>query len=124
MVDETALEGRDIAVGGLYRHGELAQTEAGALYITLPERVKYVDDMGNTIHYGIEGEYLLQVVCAFYRNRHPSPMDLVELVAQFQPSPIIDTSIPLEAGQEIVLPSLDFIESVGFGDSLSDFPEL
>lgn len=114
------LEG-NVYVSGVYRHSSVVQDAIEEkLICTLPEKIPYEDrgDTKSIIAQG--GQFLHDIVVAEYSWHYKNPVDLVEVVAQFQPEPLIDWSVPLENGREILLPSPVFIDTVAFGDSLAD----
>ena len=59
-----------------------------------------------------------------YQESSRSPWSMAEVVAQFQPRPIIDLSVPVEAGRVLYLPDPDWIEAVVYGETLTEVPDL
>jgi hypothetical protein len=47
-----------------------------------------------------------------------------EVIAQFQPQPIQDASVPVPKGQRVLIPSSEYIEDVLFGEPLSLVPTI
>lgn len=97
---------------------------SGLLYLSLPERLPWQPRNDTVLYSAKEGEYLFDIVAGHYSNIYSAPWYIVEIVAQFQPIPLIDPSVPLPAGLEIQLPSTEYIETVALGDSLAETPEL
>lgn len=115
---------QDIQVQGLYRHGTVEQLPSGLLYLSMPERLPWQQRNDTVIYHTKEAEYLFDIVAGHYSNIYPFPWFLTEVVAQFQPTPIIDPSVPLPDGYELQLPSSEYIETIALGESLGETPEL
>jgi hypothetical protein len=110
---------------GAYRHAQAYKIErTGVLYFSNPERIPYEERDDTTLHTCSGGEFLWEVCIDFYKEAYPNPADLAEFVANFQPDPIVDLSVPMRAGQQLYMPSEDFIEEVAYGDSLMDVQDL
>jgi hypothetical protein len=114
----------ELYVPGLYRHGFLVVAETGETYVTLPERIRFQVRDDTTLYTADGGEYLFMVAQLAYGGDYGSCMHLPEVIAQFQPSPILDVSVPLRAGQQVYLPSVEFIDGDVYGESLAEVPEL
>ena len=63
-------------------------------------------------------------MAAHYKEHYNQPWFIVEIVAQFQPLPIIDPSVPLPPHFELHLPSVEFIETVAYSDTYVGLPEM
>jgi len=109
---------------GLLRHGTLYLNDLGETHVFLPERIPHVEDDRAVTHVCNGNENLFDIVVNFYRRKVRSPIDVVEVVAQFQEEPIIDYSVPLAAQRVLMLPSVAYIQDVAFGDSLAEFPKI
>jgi len=120
----TAATPATASVSSLYRHSRLTQKEDGSVFFTLPERVSFDDQDDVTTHIANGQEFLWDIAQQYYKRVYVSPLDLWEVLMQFQPEPIQDPSVPVPLGQEVYIPSLEWIEEVAFGQSLADVPEL
>jgi len=115
----------DIEALGLYRHGAIIQQTDGSLVTTLPERVEFQERSDTLIHVVAEGERLTDLAVLYYKEVFgDAAVDMWEVIAQFQPTPIIDGTIALPVDAEILIPSEDFIRDEAFGSSLSEVPEV
>jgi hypothetical protein len=123
-----------ILVDNLYRHAPAVQldssnhlapgTALNSILFRLPERVDYEDDDDIIIHIVADGERLYDIAQFHYGTARNNPWDMWEVIAQFQPEPILDPSVILETGREIYIPSSEFIEEVAYGPTLTDTPKL
>jgi hypothetical protein len=109
----------------LYRHAQaFKKSEDGLLYWGLPERLPHEDRDDTTVHTCHGGEFLWQLAQDYYGDVVGNAGDWADIIAQFQPNPIVDRSVPCRSGQEVLIPSLEYIEEVALGDSLMDVQEL
>lgn len=118
------LENVAVFSSGLYRHAQAFKKEDGTTYYSNPERIPYEERDDTIIHTCYGGEYLWDLANLYYQGVHPVPFDLAEIIAQFQPNPIVDWSVPMIRGREVLIPSVEYIEEVAYGDSLLDQQEL
>jgi hypothetical protein len=111
---------------GLERHGEAYADENDRVFISLPERVPPMerDDSGVHVVQSDGGETLMDVAILYYKELFQNPVDMAEIIAQFQEHTVVDMSVPLDQGTILLLPSVEFIADVALGDSLSEFPQL
>jgi len=117
-------DGQRVEVRSVYRHANIIQNEDSTIVFTLPERVGYEYDDDITIHIVSDGERLYDIAQFHYKDTAIAPWDLWDMLAQFQPEPILDPSVPLPSNMEIYIPSADFIEDAFFGMSLAETPEI
>lgn len=120
----TTIDVRDIRLRGLYRHSTVEVSDSGIIYPGVPERITWTQRDDTVLYRTAESEYLFDIVVGFYKVFYAQPLFVVEIVAQFQPRPIIDVSVPLPANYELQLPSTDFIESVALSDADVWLPEM
>ena len=113
-----------IDVSSLYRHASIRRLDDGTVLHTLPERLPYENRDDTTIHIATGGAYLWDLAKLHYGQTQPSAWDLWEVIAEFQPVPITDASLPLRKGTEIHIPSDEYIAEVVDGAPLSDTPEI
>lgn len=119
-----AIDGLTIRLDRLARHASAYQNELGEIHLTLPERLPHVTSDEDVTYVCSGAERLQDIVCKMYHGLLDHPIDAVEIVAQFQEDPIVDTSVPPEANQVIMLPSLNYIQEIAYGDPLTEFPEI
>lgn len=113
-----------ILVDSLYRHALAMQAEDGSVLFLNPERVPY-EDRDDTIEHTASGkDYLWDIALSHYDMVSIGDIDLGEVIANFQPEPLQDLSVPVAEGRELYIPSMDFITEVVRGSSLADEPEL
>jgi len=115
---------RPILVDSIYRHAPADQLPDGTVIFLLPERVEFEDDDDVIIHRANANEYLWDICMRYYGQVQLNTMDLPEVLANFQPDPILDLSLPLAEGRDVYIPSMDFIQDVAKGPSLADTPAL
>lgn len=111
-------------VSSLYRHATILKYGDGGLIFTVPERLPYIERDDTTLYVTRGGEYLWDIAIKQYGRSVPKAWDLWQVIAEFQPEPIQDSSLPLAAGKELYLPSVQYINEVAFGDSLANLPVL
>jgi hypothetical protein len=117
-------DGLTVKLERLARHGYAYRNDDNEVHLTLPERLPHVlsDD---TVTYVCNGtERLQDIAVKMYKGLMDSPIDAVEIIAQFQEDPIVDTSIPPVANRVLMLPSLGYIQEIAYGDSLTEYPEI
>lgn len=112
-----------IVSSGLDRHSTFYD-EGGILYQTVPERLPSELREDSITHICSGGEYLVDLACKYYGKYINDPVDYYIIIAQFQEYPIQDPLAPLEEGQIIMIPSIQYINDVAFGDSLEEDPEV
>jgi len=115
----------------VYRHANAVRLDeatnvapVNAVIFRTPERISFEDMDDTIIHIAYADEYLWDIAAKYYKHLRWTPLDLAEILAQFQPAPIVDYSTPLPAGLEVYIPSEEFIEDVVLGPSLTESPEL
>jgi hypothetical protein len=118
-----ATERLGILSTGLDRHSSYYD-EGGILYQTVAERLPSEMRTDTITHICKGGEYLIDLACRYYARYTKDPVDFYMIIAQFQEDPIIDPLAPLETGQIIHIPSMEFINEVAFGESLEEDPEI
>jgi len=72
----------------------------------VPYRYREFDD--NISHIVVEGDTLMQLAYKYYNGITPEPQSAASLwwiIADFQPNPIINGTIQLQAGQVLIIPS-------------------
>lgn len=117
----------DLADNGLYRHALVMRDpdEDNELIFLLPEQVEYQPHDGMTV-FAVEVAQTLQEICMAHYGATSVryPWRTAEIVAQFQPSPILDLSVPIQTKRMLYLPSVDWIDAVAYGDTLTEVPDL
>jgi hypothetical protein len=108
----------------LLRHGTAYANAAGELHLTLPERIPYIEYEDTEIHVCGGAEYLHSIVVHHYKDSLSEPLEAVEVIAQFQPDPIIDYSVPLPSGYILLLPPSSYFHEVAYGQSLTETPDI
>jgi len=77
----------------------------GRLLLTDREPFRFRPLPDNRIHEVKEGETLFTIAGRFFRPR-PRAAGLWWIIADFQPDPILDPTVPLEVGRKVFVPSL------------------
>jgi hypothetical protein len=109
---------------GLERHGEVYVDDDGKVFLALPERLPFMDRDDTGIHIAQGDETLMDIATLHYKGAFKQPLDLVEVLAQFQEHTVVDFSIPLASGTVVLLPSMEYITDIAFGDSLLEFAQV
>jgi hypothetical protein len=109
---------------GLDRHGQVYASEEGKVFLSLRERLPHLQGSDTRIHICKGGERLYDLAVGYYKGLYQRPLDLWPIIAEYQPEPIHDPSVPLSEGEVVLIPGPGYIETVAFGDPLSDSPEL
>lgn len=76
------------------------------LYLTAREPYRYVAYSDNLQHVVRQGDTLEAIANRYYQGFNANPAQLWWVIADFQPEPIIDPTLELEAGSTIVVPSI------------------
>jgi hypothetical protein len=108
----------------LARHATVYKNSLEELHLTLPERLPHVLSEFVTTHVCKGEERLQNIANKYYRGLLEFPLDAVDIIAQFQEEPIIDTSVPLEPNRVILIPPLSYIQEIAYGDSLTEYPTI
>ena len=111
-------------VSSLYRHAQSVQALDGSVLFMNPERLPFIDRDDTIIYIASGQDYLWNIAQFHYNKTSIQTIELGEVIAQFQPEPIQDLSIPVQAGRELYIPSWDYIAEVVKGPSLAEEPEL
>jgi len=114
-----------VILPGFARHGRVYLKEAtGVLHLTLPERLPYLDIPGVVQHVSSGSDTVYHLASRYYRRFYRDPVSRALAIQQFQPFPILDPLEPIPAGRTVLIPPIDYIETVGLGDSLAEYPQL
>lgn len=81
------------------------RNDDGDLYLTDPEPVRYRDRADNLSHPVTDGETWESIAYATYGRA-----DLGYVIADYQPEPIDDMTVPPTPGATLVLPSVRMVE--------------
>jgi hypothetical protein len=108
----------------LQRHGEIYQNSADEVHISRPERLPHVQRDDTIVHICKEGERLQDIAVAYYKDAFAEPVDMWEVIAQFQEDPIVDGSVPPGADRVLLIPSAEYVKEVALGDPLHEYPVL
>lgn len=108
----------------LSRHGETYQNEFGETQLTITERLPAIEYDDTITHVAKAGENLFDIAVHYYQHQIENAADCWEILAECQEDPIIDGSVPLRAGQIILVPPVAYIQEVALGTSLRDTPQL
>lgn len=79
----------------------------GVLYLSTPDRIAYEEREDTIIHEAMDGETVYGLAEKYFGEDGWKRWDII---AQFQPNPIIDPTVPFEVGQTVYIPSRRFIE--------------
>jgi hypothetical protein len=108
----------------LARHANVYKNALGELHITVPERLPHLLSDGVQTHICKGEERLQNLANKYYKGLLEAPIDAVDVIAQFQEEPILDTSVPLEPNRVLLIPPASYVQEIAYGDSLTEYPEL
>lgn len=115
---------RPLPTSSVYRHALAVRKDDGSIIFQVPERIPFEDRDDTIVHVCNGQEYLWELAQRYYGDIRDVALDLWDIIAQFQPEPVTDSSVPIAEGTEILIPSIDYIEEVVSGESLSETPEI
>lgn len=85
--------------------------EDGNLFLTDPAPFRFQERDDNTIHSVKVGDTLGSLAGHYFKG-YPRAAGLWWVIAWYQPEPIHDPTITLEAGSALVIPSLQVVELI------------
>ena len=103
-----------------YQHSTTYTDTAGARFLTEPPLIPYVDSLDNKVHTVTGGESLQDIAHKYFGDFGSDTFPAAALwyiVAQFQPTPIIDPTLRLPAGLRLYIPSKAYVASRVFDKS-------
>lgn len=92
-----------------YEFTEGIRDAGGQLFLTDREPFRFRPLPDSRVHDVQEGESLFSLAGRFFRPR-PRAAGLWWIIADFQPDPIQDPSVPLELGRRLFVPSLRTVD--------------
>lgn len=92
----------------------------GVLYLDERERFGYRNETDNSYHTVKDGDTLWGVAHLYFQGMR-RPGGLWWVIAEFQPTPIIDPTIRLQAGAILVIPSQRLIKNELFSEDRRKF---
>jgi hypothetical protein len=92
-----------------YRYCTVEKDEGGRTYLGPRPVFGYRDLPDTRIHVAAEGETLHGLAAAYFRGL-PRPEQFFWVIADFQPEPIRDATIPLDPERRIYIPSVRVLE--------------
>ena len=101
--------------GSRYAFCEAIRYDDGTVDLTRRAPFRFREIQDTRRHIVVGGETLAVLAARYFAPREDAPR-LWWVIADFQPTPILDPTIALEAGAEIFVPSLRVIEEVILGE--------
>lgn len=92
---------------------------SGALALTDPEPFPYAPFSDNRQHVVVDGDTLWNLAARYFTPL-PKANDLWWIIADFQPDPIVDPTLVLEAGRVIIIPSIQTVQEHVFDEQRRD----
>ncbi len=83
----------------------------GRLFLTEREPIRFISLPDSRLHVVKQGDTLFSIADRFFRPK-PRPAGFWWVIADFQPDPIIDPTLALEVGRQIVVPSLRTLDEL------------
>ena len=103
-----------------YQHSTIYTDTAGARFLTEPPSLPYVDSVENRVHVVTGGERLQDIAHRYFKDIGDDTFPAAALwyiVAQFQPTPIIDPTLRLAEGLRLYIPSKGYVAQRVFDKS-------
>ena len=94
-----------------YEFTEGLRDTQGRLFLTDREPFRYRPLPDNRVHEVREGESVFSLAGRYYRPRERAS-GLWWIIADFQPDPIHDPTLPLEVGRRLFVPSLRTVDEL------------
>jgi len=85
--------------------------DAGRLFLTEREPFRFQALPDNRVHIVKEGDTLFTIAGRYFAPL-PRPAGLWWVIADFQPEPVHDPTLPLELGRAILIPSVRIVTEV------------
>ena len=85
------------------------------MFLTERTRFTYQDFNDNMQHVVREGDTLFLLAARYFQG-FPRPAGLWWIIADFQPDPIFDPTIQLEAGRVLIIPSMRTVHEEVFSE--------
>ena len=85
---------------------------SGRTFLTEPPRITYEDSLDNVVHVVQGGERLQDLAARYYADFGSDTFPAAGLwyvIAQFQPTPIIDPTLKLAEGTRLYIPSKRYV---------------
>lgn len=106
-----------------YQHSTTYTDTAGCRFLTEPPLIPYVDSLENRVHVVTGGERLQDIAHRYFKDLGDDTFPAAALwyiVAQFQPTPIIDPTLRLADGLRLYIPSKTYVTARVFAKSRRD----
>lgn len=94
-----------------YKFADVAQDADGNAYLTDREPFSYQDRPDNIPHLVEDGDTLQSLAQFYYWDLDFDAGDLCWVIADYQPSPIINPFIPLKPGKLLIIPAPEYVTS-------------
>lgn len=116
--------GLDAFLFGLARHGASYKDEGGRIYLSLRERLPFIDRDDWITHICKGGERCADLAIKYFKRYFMHPVDAAPIIAECQEYPILNVFDRLEQGRVMLIPSNDYINDIAYGTTLYDTPKL
>ena len=90
--------------------------EDGKRFLTTPEPFGYVPYQDNRVHVVTSGDTLWSLASKYFSGM-PSASLLYWVIADFQPTPILDPTLQLSIGTTVFVPSINTVTNVIFSSA-------
>jgi len=97
-----------------YRYCQQLTDENGVAYLSEREPLKYEKQSDNRFHTVMEGDTWWGLAHRYFSS-FQNKSRLWWIIAEFQPTPVIDPTLKLVAGSVVVVPSERYVRQVVFG---------
>lgn len=97
-----------------YRHCVATRNADGALELDEREPVRFRNESDNRVHQVADGDTWWGLAHQYFPN-FSRACGLWWVLCEFQPEPVVDPTLRLQAGAVVVIPSERFLREVVFG---------
>jgi hypothetical protein len=116
--------GLDAFVFGLARHGASYRDDTGKVFLSLRERLPFIDRADWITHVCKGGERCVDLAIKYFKRFFAFPVDAAPIIAECQEFPVLNVTDLLEKGRVVLIPSPDYVNDYAYGSSLLDTPRI
>jgi hypothetical protein len=116
--------GLDAFLFGLARHGGSYKNAYGRVYLSIRERLPYIDRDDWITHVCKGSERCVDLAIRYFKRFFMYPVDAAPIIAECQEYPVLNISEMLTEGRVMLIPSPDYVNDIAYGTSLMETPNI